>query len=130
MVLPGLFVDAFGALPLHMAANRIVYLGFEDRPDPALALAVERITGLRVESGLVEEPLFRPAYRRMLEARYPAAELVEAATEAALVAALTGVLERARPAESRLTRVRQSFGCACGAGSKAGPCRQSMECTM
>ena len=66
--LPRLFVDAFGALPLRMAANRIVYLGFEDRPDPALALAVERITGLRVESGLVEEPRFRPAYRRMLEA--------------------------------------------------------------
>ncbi|MGB0052775.1 MAG: hypothetical protein WBQ02_11070, partial [Terracidiphilus sp.] len=60
VVLPRLFVDAFGALPLRMAANRIVYLGFEDRPDPALALAVERITGLRVESGLVEEPLFRP----------------------------------------------------------------------
>ena len=34
---------------------------------------------------------------------------MEAATEAALVAALTGVLERARPAESRLTRVHEAL---------------------
>jgi len=121
VVLPRLFVDAFGALPLRMAANRIVYLGFEDRPDPALALAVERITGLRVESGVVEEPLFRPAYRSMLEARYPAAELVEAATEAALVAALTGVLERARPVESRLTRVHECFWLRMWRRKQSGP---------
>ncbi len=58
-------------LPLRVAAGRILYLGFEDRLDPALALAVERMTGLRVESGLVRESLFRPAHARMLEARFP-----------------------------------------------------------
>ena len=50
-----------------VAAGKIVYLGFEDRLDPVLALAVERMTGLRVESGLVQESLFRPAHARMLE---------------------------------------------------------------
>ena len=83
-LVPRLFVDAFGALPLRVAAGKILYLGFEDRLDPALALAVERITGLRVESGLVQESLFRPAHARMLEARFPAVELIEAATEPAL----------------------------------------------
>ena len=53
--MPRLFVDAFGALPLRVAAGKILYLGFEDRLDPVLALAVERMTGLRVESGLVQE---------------------------------------------------------------------------
>ncbi len=104
-LLPRLFVDAFGALPLRVAAGKILYLGFEDRLDRPLALAVERMTGLRVESGLVEESLFRSAHTRMLGARFPAVELIEAVTEAALVHALTKAVERARPAESRLVRV-------------------------
>ncbi len=104
-LVPRLFVDAFGALPLRVAAGKILYLGFEDRLDPALALAVERMAGLRVESGLVEESHFRPAHVRLLEAQFPATELVEAATGPALAAALTKAVERARPVEARLVRV-------------------------
>lgn len=104
-LVPRLFVDAFGALPLRVGAGRILYLGFEDRPDPALALAVERMTGLHVECGIVEESVFRPAQARMLEAKFPAVELVEAATETALAARFTRALERAAPIEARLVRV-------------------------
>jgi hypothetical protein len=104
-LLPRLFVDAFGALPLRVAAGKILYLGFEDHLDPALALAVERMTGLQVEGGLVQESAFRPAHNRLLEARFPAAELIEAATEAALSAAIAKAVERSRPVESRLVRV-------------------------
>ncbi|MGB8096555.1 MAG: hypothetical protein WCF17_05325 [Terracidiphilus sp.] len=103
--LPRLFVDAFGALPLRVAAGRLLYMGFEDRPDPVLALAVERMTGLRVESGLVEGSRFRAAHQRLLEARFPGVELAEAASEAALGRALGRAVERTRPLESRLVRV-------------------------
>ena len=104
-LLPRLFVDAFGALPLRVAAGRLVYLGFEERLDPALALALERMTGLRVESGLVRESEYRPARERMLNAVFPRVELLEAASEPALVHALARAVERARPIESRLVRV-------------------------
>jgi hypothetical protein len=104
-VLPRLFVDAFGALPLRVAAGRLIYLGFEDRLDPALSLALERMSGLRVESGLVQGSLFRPAHTRMLEAKFPPLQLLEAASEPALVRVLTKTVERARPVESRLVRV-------------------------
>jgi hypothetical protein len=104
-LVPRLFVDAFGALPLRVAAGKILYLGFEDRLDPALALAVERVTGLRVEGGLVEESRFRPAHARMLEASFPHVELIEAANESALASALIRSVERARPVEARLVRV-------------------------
>jgi len=103
--LPRLFVDAFGALPLRVAAGKILYLGFEDRPDPVLALAVARMTGLRVESGLVPGPVFRPAHRRMLAARYPRAGLLDAATEISLANALMKAIERFHPADARLVRV-------------------------
>jgi hypothetical protein len=104
-LIPRLFVDAFGALPLRVAAGKIIYLGFEDRLDPALALAVEQMTGLRVESGLVPESLFRPAHTRMMQAKFASVELIEAASEPVLAEALARRIERARPLESRLVRM-------------------------
>ncbi len=104
-VLPRLFIEAFGALPLRVAAGQILYLGFEDRLDRILALAVERMSGLRVETGLVRESMFVSAHRQMLQASFPNSELIEASSESALVRVLTKAVERAKPVESRLVRV-------------------------
>jgi hypothetical protein len=103
-LVPRLFVDAFGALPLRVAAGKLLYLGFEDRLDSVLALAIERMTGLRVESGLVQGSLFGPAHTRMLSSKFPSVELIEASSEPALVQCLAKAIERVRPAESRLVR--------------------------
>jgi hypothetical protein len=104
-VLPRLFAEAFGALPLRIAAGKLVYLGYEQRPDPVLALALERMSGLRVESGLVEGSQFVAAHARFLETIFPNAEFLEAVSEPAVVRALARTIERARPAQSRLVRV-------------------------
>jgi hypothetical protein len=104
-LMPRLFVDAFGALPLRVAAGALLYLGFEDRLDPVLALAIERMTGLRVECGLVQGSLFGPAHTRMLSARFPPVELIEAASESAVVHALSKAIERAGTIGSELVRV-------------------------
>ena len=108
-LLPRLFVDAFGALPLRIAAEKILYLGFEERLDPALALGLERMLGLRVESGIVRESRFRAAHHRILGAQFPPVELIEAATHSALAKTLTVAIERARPCEARLVRVHDFF---------------------
>ncbi|HEY1802992.1 MAG TPA: hypothetical protein VGG45_00795 [Terracidiphilus sp.] len=108
-LVPRLFVDAFGALPLRVAAGRILYLGFEDHLDPALALALERMTGLEVVGGFVPESAFRPAQARLLEAHFPEAELMEAQTDSALALALAKAVERTRPVESRLARLHDLF---------------------
>jgi hypothetical protein len=121
VLVPRLFVDAFGALPLRVAAGKLLYLGFEDRLDPVLALVVERMTGLRVESGLVQGSLFRPAHTRMLSARFPAVELIEASSEPALVHALTKSIEKARPVESQLVRVHDCLWLRMGLRPQSGP---------
>jgi hypothetical protein len=123
-LVPRLFVDAFGVLPLRIAAGRILYLGFEDRPDPGLALALERITGLRVESGLVEESRFRAAHARALEGAYPSAELVEAGSERALAAVFARRIERARPVEARLVRVHDCLWLRMWLRPQTGPAPQ------
>lgn len=102
---PRLFLDAFGALPLRLSRERLLYLGFEERLDPALALAIERMIGLRVECGLVESAPFHAAHTRMLGVAFPMVELIEASSELAAVEALTRAIERLRPLESRLARV-------------------------
>ena len=104
-LVPRLFVDAFGALPLRVAAGKLLYLGFTDRPDASLALAIGHITGLRVESGLVMESQFRPAQERMLNARFSSVELIEAANGTALTTALARAIEKVQPVEARLARV-------------------------
>ncbi len=104
-LLPRLFVDAFGALPLRVAAGKLLYLGFADRLDPVLALAVERMTGLRVENGLVQESLFGPAHARMLRAKFPPVELIEACSEPVAARVLAKSIERTRPVDSQLVRV-------------------------
>jgi len=120
-LLPRLFIDAFGALSLRVAAGRILYLGFEDRVDPALALATERMTGLDVEAGLVQGSLFRLAHARALESRFPSVELIEAATEQALAVALAKALEESRPVEARLARIHDCIWLRIWRLRQAGP---------
>ncbi len=104
-LMPRLFIDAFGALPLRVAAGKVAYLGFEECLDPILALAVERMNGLRIECGIVQESLFRPAHARMLDAQFPPVGLVEAVSLVPAAHALANAIERARPVASRLVRV-------------------------
>ena len=105
-LVPRLFVDAFGALPLRVAAGKLLYLGFEDRLDPVLALAIERMTGLRVESGLVQESLFRAGARA-----HAGRQVSRSGADRGRLGAgrwcmrWPRSIERARPVESRLVRV-------------------------
>ena len=64
--MPRLFLDAFGALPLRVAKRKLIYLGFEQTLDPVLTFAVGRMTGMRVESGIVQSSVFRLAHSSML----------------------------------------------------------------
>lgn len=107
VLLPRLFIDAFGALPLRIAAGQLLYLGFEERLDPVLSLAIEQMTGLRTESGIVRGSLFRAAQTRMLNARFPAVELIEATSESAAVHAMTRSIEKTRPVQARLVSAHE-----------------------
>jgi hypothetical protein len=134
-LVPRLFLDAFAALPLRLAAGKVLYLGFADRLDLVLAHALERMTGLRVECGLVRESLFRPAHERMLAARFPSLELMEAASAPVAAQAFSRAVERFRPAASRLVRVHNFLWLrlwrrAAAGSSGAHPGIQDLICTV
>jgi hypothetical protein len=119
--LPRLFIEAFGALPLRIAGGEILYLGFEDRLDPVLALATERMLGLRVETGLVRESLFGAAHENMLHAKFPSSQLIEATSEATLTRLLTKAVEGAKPFQSRLVRVHDCLWLRMWTRPQSGP---------
>lgn len=105
VTLPRLFIEAYGALPLRIAGGKILYLGFEERLDPAVAFGLEQMLGLQVEMGLVAGSQFTAAQKRLIASTFPRAELVESATEAPLARVLARALERRKPTASRLVRV-------------------------
>jgi hypothetical protein len=104
-IVPRLFLDAFGALPMRIAAGKLLYLGFERCLDPVLAFAIGRMSGLRVESGIVCSSLFRPALGRLIGETFPAVQLAEAASERAAAHLLARSIERIQPVSSRMVLV-------------------------
>lgn len=109
LVMPGIFVEKFGLLPLRIAGMRILYLAFEDALDASAALAVEQMTGLKCESGILNEVQFAAARSGLLQC--DGVELkVEAASDAdALAGRITAIVEQKQPIASRLVRLHQYY---------------------
>lgn len=105
-VVPRLLAESFGFVPLRLTPSGILYLAFEDRIDHSLTLVIERMTGLRVESGLLGATEFRQAHQHFAQARFARARIIEAATLDLLAEAFTRQIEKVRPTESRLVRVQ------------------------
>lgn len=104
-MVPRLFLDTFGFFPVRLSNAGILYIAFEDRIDHSLTLALERMTGLKVEAGLMSSSEFQLAHERLLTAKFPRARLIEAASVEAMVNALTRLVEKEKPAEVRIVRV-------------------------
>jgi hypothetical protein len=109
LVMPKMFVEQFGLLPLRVAGSRILYLGFADRLDASAALAAEQMTELKVESGVVEIAQFEAARRRLLECDGVEMKLETAEDKDAMAARTTAILEQKQPVASRLVRLHQYY---------------------
>lgn len=108
-VVPRLLSESFGFVPLRRAASGILCLAFEDRIDHSLTLAIERVTGLRVESGLLPASEFRAAQERHRQGHFARARVIEAGSLSLLAEAFAKHIEKQKPMESRMARVRDLF---------------------
>ncbi|MCU1324022.1 MAG: hypothetical protein JWM43_3671 [Acidobacteriaceae bacterium] len=109
LVMPRQFVEEFRLVPLRVAGQRMLYLGCEDRLNASVAYAVEQMSGLKVESGLVDAPSLSGARDKLL-----AAEGVEYTSEVVpdedtMAARVTAALEQRQPIAARLVRVHQYY---------------------
>ncbi len=108
-VVPRVFVERFGMLPLRVAGSRILYLGFADRLDASAALVTERMSELKVESGVVEGAQFEAARRQLLECEGVEMKLEEGRDKDSIAARITAVLEQQQPIASRLVRLHHYY---------------------
>jgi hypothetical protein len=109
LVMPALFVEEFGLLPLRVAGQRILYLAFEGHLDASASLAVECMAELTVESGVLNEVQFRAARNSLLQCNSIEAKIEKASDADALAARITAVLEQKQPISSRLVRLHQYY---------------------
>jgi hypothetical protein len=109
LVVPRQFVEEFGVVPLRVAGSRLLYLGWEDRLNASVAYAVEQMSGVKVESGLVDGADLRAARAKLLDAEAITTVVQAAEDEDALAAKITGVLEQKQPIAARLVRLHQYY---------------------
>jgi len=104
LTVPKIFIEQSGLVPLRVAGSKILYAGFEDRLNASAALMLEKMTELKVESGLMKTEEYRTARSAILES-----EAIEVKEETfgdtdSLAARVTAVLEQKQPVESKLVR--------------------------
>jgi hypothetical protein len=109
LVMPKVFIEKFGLLPLRVAGSRMLYLGFADRLDASAAFAIEQMTELKVESGVVEGAQFEAGRSRVLACEGVDVKLESVEDKDAMAARITAILEQKQPIASRLVRVHQYY---------------------
>lgn len=109
LVMPKLFVERLGLLPLRVAGSRILYLGFADRLDASAAFATEQMAELKVETGLLEEAQFEAARKRLLACDDVELKQEVAEDKDAMAARITAILEYKQPLAARLVRLHQYY---------------------
>ena len=109
LVMPKRFIAEFGLVPLRMAGSRMLYLGSENRMDAASSLAVETMSGIKVESGLVGSSEFAEVKAGVLAAESVPVTVAAAANAASLVEQISKILEQTQPVASKLVRVHQYY---------------------
>ena len=109
LVAPRVLIEEFGLLPLRVAGGRILYVGFEDRLDAAAALALEQMTELKVESGLVRTEEYWTARKTLLESEGVPVKTETVAEADALAGRVTAILEQKQPVASKLVRMHRYY---------------------
>lgn len=108
-MIPRILLDTYGMVPLRTGSSRLAYLAFEDRMDSTVALAVGRMSGLRIETGVVTGSQFLHAHERMMAAVFPKSQLIEAKNTSVVAREVASAVERVRPHHAKLVRMHRHF---------------------
>jgi len=109
LVMPKRLIAEFGLVPLRIAGSSLLYLAFEERMNAAVALGVEQMSGLKVESGLLTGTQFESARTAVLAADGVPVQMKRVADRDALTAGIVRALEQRQPIATRLVRVHQYY---------------------
>jgi hypothetical protein len=109
LAVPKILVEALGLVPLRVAGGRVLYLAFADRLDAAAAFAIERMSGLKVQSGLVDAEEWSAARDKLRRCDFVDATFEQLADSKSLERRMASDMVSIQPRASRLVRVHQFY---------------------
>lgn len=109
LIAPRVLLDTFHVLPLRIAGNRILYLAFVDEPDASTEFALRRMSGLKVEGGLIDRAEWDRVRLQRDGAMSVAATLESVSDRGSMVHTIASTLLALQPRASRLVRVHHFY---------------------
>lgn len=109
LAVPKLLVETLDVVPVRVAAGRMLYLACGERLHAAAAFAIERMSGLKVENGLVDADHLNAARQRLLACEFVPTTFERVGDLDSLAGAVSAAVGRAQPRASRLVRVQQFY---------------------
>ena len=108
-VMPAGLRAKFDALPLRVAGGHRLYVAFRDGISPTVVRMLERMSGLRVEAGLMSDGEFAAASEELNSRQSMTVHEHSVSTRAELEQKISQALQKEQPVASRLTAAHGSW---------------------
>ncbi len=109
LALPPALRTLCSVAPLRVAGGRILYLAFDETVDAAAAFALERMSGLKVESGVLPGAEFTCAVTALDECSTVDCRQFDVADREGLVERVVDALVKLQPIASKMVRLRDRY---------------------
>ncbi len=109
LAMPVVLRELCRAVPLRVAGGRILYLAFDENVDAAAAFALERMSGMRVESGVMPRADFVRAVQMLDGSATVKCREVDVADRNEMVERVVDALQKLQPVASRVVRLRDRY---------------------
>lgn len=109
LVMPPMLAAESGLIPVRTAGRSVLYVGFDKEMNAAGVLAIERMTGLRVESGLLGSNQVAAARSSLQAADCVPIYRARLGDMDALQSAVVKVIEQRQPIAAKMVRMGQTY---------------------
>jgi len=109
LMMPRRFIREFGMVPLRVAGSSVLYVAFQEQLNASVALTLEQMSGLKVESGLLTTSQLNSAKARILSEEAVPVRMSAVKDADDLASSVVKLLRQGQPVASRMVRVQQYY---------------------
>ena len=109
LIMPKRLVAEFGVVPIRVAGASILYVAFEKERNAAVALGLEQMCQMRVESGLLHASQMEQVREHIQAAESVPVRIGQLADTESLTTSVVKLIEKKQPVASRLVRIQEYY---------------------
>jgi hypothetical protein len=106
-VVPRLIIEAYEVIPVRTNRNRVLYLGINERLDPCLNVAIEKMTGLHVQPVVMETSEFWRLKEAALQGQDNEAQMFRSSTLTDLCSSMKEIVNQQPAVNIQLTSLKE-----------------------